>query len=119
MSMSRFGCHSGSREQALVEHMRRYISETVTIFTTSGGPTGCGFTGVILSVNSRFVRLLTDMGAPPAFPLADSFCTEPENGPGPRGGLVPGRGHEHPYRSFGSVCDIPIDRIVAFCHNAV
>lgn len=119
MSMSRLGCHSGSREQALVEHMRRYISETVTIFTTSGGPTGCGFTGVILSVNSQFVRLLTDMGYPPAFPLADNIYGEMENGPGSRGGLGSGKGHENPYRSVGSVCDIPIDRIVAFCHNAV
>jgi hypothetical protein len=119
MSRSRFGCQGGSREQALVEHMSRYICETVTIFTTSGGPTGCGFTGVVLSVNSRFVRLLTDMGAPPAFPLADNLYSELENGPGPRGGSGLGKGYEPPFRTVGSVCDIPVDRIVAFCHNAV
>jgi hypothetical protein len=119
MSRSRFGCHGGSREQALVEHMRRYVTETVTIFTTSGGPTGCGFTGVVLSVNSRFVRLLTDMGLPPAFPLSDNIFCEPENGPGPRGGSGLSKGYEQPLRTVGSVCDIPIDRIVAFCHNAV
>ncbi len=119
MSKCRFGSHGSSREQALVEHMRRYVTETVTIFTTSGGPTGCGFTGVVLSVNSRFVRLLTDMGFPPANPLPDGMCGEMETGPAPRGGSSISKGFDHPWRSVGSVCDIPIDMIVAFCHNAV
>ena len=29
----------------------RYIGETVTIFTTSGGESGMGFTGVVISSN--------------------------------------------------------------------
>ena len=46
-----------------VEHLKRYIGETVTIFTTSGGQSGQGFTGVVLAVNDCFVRLITRIGA--------------------------------------------------------
>ncbi len=116
---NRFGCCGGSREMALVEHMRRFIGKTVTIFTTSGGASGCGFTGVILSVNSRFVRLVTDQGFPPTNPLAENICGDMDNGPGPRGGLGFCKGNDRPFRTVGSVCDIPVDRIAAFCHNAI
>jgi len=43
------------------------IGETVTIYTTSGGDSGSGFTGVILAVNPCFVRLVTHIG-----PAADT-----------------------------------------------
>lgn len=44
--------------------LSNYIGETVTIFTSSGGQSGAGFTGVILSVNNVFVRLITRIGPP-------------------------------------------------------
>ena len=47
----------------LVESMFRYIGQTVTIFTTSGGLSGNGFTGVLLSADCNCVRLLADIGA--------------------------------------------------------
>jgi len=47
----------------LVESMFRYVGQTVTIFTTSGGLSGNGFTGVLLSVDCNCVRLLADIGA--------------------------------------------------------
>ena len=47
----------------LVESMGRYIGQTVTIFTTSGGLSGNGFTGVLLTVDCNCVRLLADIGA--------------------------------------------------------
>ena len=47
----------------LVESMFRFIGQTVTIFTTSGGLSGNGFTGVLLSVDCNCVRLLADIGA--------------------------------------------------------
>lgn len=115
-----FNCFGGSRGPSLIEHMRRYIGETVTIFTTSGGASGCGFTGVILSVNPCFVRLVTEQGTPPANPLAENVCGEMDNGPDKGPGGLFCRGPERPrYRAVGSVCDIPVDRIAAFCHNAV
>jgi len=113
---------------SLVHHLYRFIGETVTIFTTSGGASGCGFTGVLLSVNPRFVRLLTSMGDAPSNPLAKNICGENGNGcmPGFSGfglsdadnllGKNPMKGSGS---KFGSVCDIPIDRIAAFCHNTV
>ena len=47
----------------LIESMCRYIGQTVTIFTTSGGISGSGFTGVLLTVDMHCIRLLADIGA--------------------------------------------------------
>lgn len=100
----------------LLNHMSRFIGQTVTIFTTSGGPSGCGFTGVLMSVNPCFVRLSTQQGTPPANPLSPTIC--PKSGedfsPAGRTNMV------HPnYFTVGSVCDIPVEKIASFCHNAV
>lgn len=116
---------SGNQNTSLVRHISRFIGETVTIFTTSGGASGCGFTGVVLSVNNCFVRLVTDQGMAPTNPLAENICGDMDDngGPGSRGGLSLGRGNcndrKNNSREVGSVCDIPVDRIAAFCHNAV
>jgi len=48
--------------KCLVDSMVRHIGQTVTIFTTSGGLSGSGFTGVLLSVDCNCVRLLADIG---------------------------------------------------------
>lgn len=115
------GSGSGSNRgqgSVFVRHIDRFIGKTVTIFTTSGGASGCGFTGVILSVNRCFVRLVTDFGAAPANPLAENISGSTEiidpNGRGCSGT----RGHGRS-RAVGSVVDIPVDRIAAFCHNAI
>jgi hypothetical protein len=114
------GNHNGNLgNNSLVRHMSEFVGETVTIFTTSGGASGCGFTGIILSVNPCFVRLVTDFGSAPSNPLAENICGDFEDAPG-RGvrGCESGRDRK-PSRMVGSVCDIPVDRIAAFCHNAV
>ncbi len=104
-------------KQNLVRHLCKFIGETVIIFTASGGISGCGFTGVILSVNCDFVRLVTQQGTAPTCPLSDSCCGDFDNND--TGGNN-NCGHHHKKRPFvGSVCDIPVDSIVAFCHNAV
>lgn len=106
----------------LTRHLCEYIGETVTIFTTSGGASGCGFTGVLLEVNPCYVRLMTRMGTPPANPLAENICGDFDNGYGPGsgpkgcGGGMPDRNQ---YFRSGSVCDIPVNKIASFCHNAV
>lgn len=46
----------------LVDSMLCYIGQTVTIFTTSGGLSGSGFTGVLISVDCDCIRLLCDFG---------------------------------------------------------
>jgi hypothetical protein len=95
------------------------IGETVTIFTTSGGQSGCGFTGVILAVNQCFVRLVTHIGPAPGCALGNacvSACCPPVGGSGYGGGYGDNYGN---VRSVGSVTDIPLDRIVAVVSNAV
>lgn len=54
--------------------LAKYIGQTVTIFTSSGGQSGSGFTGVLMTVNNAFVRLLTRIGPPPGCSLGNS-CT--------------------------------------------
>lgn len=122
------------------EHISRFIGQTVTIFTTSGGASGCGFTGVILSVNCDYVRLASRQGTPPANPLSETICPRKggavggaytdgyddtlggQAGCSPCPGLCPGPGPgpgPGPIYNVGSICDIPLCRIAAFCHNAV
>lgn len=98
-----------------------FIGETVTVFTASGGASGCGFSGVLLSVNSCFIRLLTREGTPPANPLSEEICDEFASGSVTAFGAKGcGGGHDMKEEfTVGSVCDIPIEKIVSFCHNAV
>ena len=111
-----FNCGNSSGEN-LVRHICEYTGETVTVFTSSGGLSGSGFTGVVLGVNGSFLRLVTQIGAPPACPISSVCHDDYENGPKFSGcAQRPPNGQ---LRMVGSVCDIPICQIVAFCHNAV
>ncbi|MGI6038753.1 MAG: hypothetical protein GX257_09735 [Clostridiales bacterium] len=86
----------------------RHIGETVTIYTKTGGQSGCGFTGVILGVSDDFVRLITNIGPAPGCALgSDCNCG--------------GRGRRSRCRicSIGSNVDIPFDSIAAVVYNAV
>lgn len=103
-----------SRNESFVNHLSRFIGETVTIFTTSGGASGCGFTGLLMAVNCDFVRLSTRQGSAPSNPLSESIC-----GDGSCMDTYSLGGDSYDEFRAGSVCDIPIDRIAAFCHNAV
>lgn len=91
----------------LLEELSRFIGQTVTIFTTSGGVSGSGFTGVLLRVNRNFVTLVNRIGTPPTSPINDD--------------MLRGRDDMDDMCVFvvGSVCDIPIDKIAAFNHNAL
>jgi uncharacterized protein YgbK (DUF1537 family) len=85
------------------------IGDTVTIFTTSGGDSGAGFTGVILGVNQYFVRLVTHIGPAPGCALGNG-CDGYGGGFGYDGGRL---------RTVGAVTEIPLDRIAAVVSNAV
>lgn len=117
------GSKSGIRNASFLEYMSEFIGDTVTIFTTSGGASGFGFTGVILSVNSDYVRLMIEPGLAPVSPLADNVLAELESSgrtsstTGRIGNI--GRIHEgSSINPVGSVVDIPVDRITAFTHHA-
>lgn len=93
-------------KERLLCHLNRYKGETVTIFTGSGGVSGCGFTGILLSVNYDFVRILTRRGSDPSNPLSNNICCNM-------------KGSDTRRHTVGSVCDIPVCSIVSFCHNAI
>ncbi|MCL1862917.1 MAG: hypothetical protein FWF78_05075 [Defluviitaleaceae bacterium] len=65
--------------KCLVDSMIRHIGQTVTIFTTSGGLSGNGFSGVLLSADCDCVRLLADIGAPPACVGGSKVKYSPKN----------------------------------------
>lgn len=127
-----FGCNDN-----LCHLLSKYIGETVTIFTKSGGMSGCGFTGVILGVNDCYVRLITRIGPAPGCSLGNScgYSGDMNNhngmgdgnmygcgfNPGNFGGMGGGNGYGngYPVYNVGSVTDIPINSIASFVHNAV
>ncbi|NMA37741.1 MAG: hypothetical protein GX942_05495 [Papillibacter sp.] len=104
---------SNTYSGSFVDHLQDFIGETVTIFTTSGGQSGCGFTGVILLVNPCFVRLITNIGPAPGCAVGNA-CGRP-SGAG-RNTFVNNCGFPG---NVGSACDIPIDKIACFVHNTV
>ncbi len=111
-----------NRGPSFLENAQDYIGETVTVFTSSGGAAGCGFTGVLISVNQSCLRLVTGQGAAPSNPLAENVCCNMSDDYSCRdsyGDSCGGGGKRPPCRPSGSVCYIPIDHIVAFCHNAL
>lgn len=127
--------------------LARHIGQTVTIFTTSGGESGEGFTGVLVSVNRCFVRLITAIGSAPGCALGNC-CTDERRMntpirnnefnefPNELGEMDSVTNNERNRntdrtentnrnridctgRTLGAIVDIPIDRIAAFVHNAV
>jgi len=98
----------------LVESMCRHIGQTVTIFTTSGGLSGSGFTGVLLTVDINCVRLLADIGAPPACPLGSS-CTDVVTPVG----IIDNEFGGFEGNPLGAVCVIPTCAIACFTHSAI
>ena len=99
------------------DNLVRYIGQTVTIFTKSGGMSGSGFTGVLLSVNNNNIRLLCEIGAAPSCPIGSSCCgcNSSRNNNFGFGFGFSGYGRN----PFGSVAIIPISSIACFTHNAV
>ncbi len=129
MGDNNFGCNDN-----LCHLLSKYIGETVTIFTKSGGQSGCGFTGVILGVNECFVRLITRIGPAPGCSLGNSCGADDSGcGHGYSNGNSYGSGSGNgygcnfnqnygggtPVYNVGSVTDIPINSIASFVHNAV
>ncbi|WP_105616240.1 hypothetical protein [Vallitalea okinawensis] len=99
-------------QDAFLKHLSKYIGKTVTIFTDSGGKSGLGFTGVLLSVNSYMVSIVTKMGPPPDNPL--NHPQQPISFNRHLGG------YRQPKNiSVGSITDIPVNKIAAFVHNAL
>lgn len=135
------GIRNLEHEGGFAALLARHIGETVTIFTASGGESGAGFTGVILTVNACVVRLISRIGPSPACALGNP-CSDFKVGhkshmkhcvmgggfgggfgpimPGNMNGAAAAGGWDgYPVYSVGSETDIPIDRIVSFVHSAI
>lgn len=100
-----------------------HIGQTVTIFTTSGGDSGSGFTGVLVFVNCSFIRLISQIGPAPSCALGN--CCDNMNNALYGDTLDEAQINNTNLRfnchinNFGSIIDIPIVFIAAFVHNAV
>ena len=102
--------HFETIKDNFIENLSRYIGETVTIITQSGGQSGIGFTGVIFSVNNSFVRFVTHIGPVPEYSIGY-----------PNKGNLKGYYYHGNFiiESLGSMADIPINKITSFIHNTV
>ncbi len=114
---------------SIIEDMCRYVGQTVTIFTTSGGISGSGFTGVLISVDCKTVKLLCSIGWAPSCPLGSS-CTNSmtpfgmSNNFGGCNGFggcnrFGNNGFGCGFNPLGSVTIIPTCAIASFTHNAI
>jgi hypothetical protein len=112
---------------SLIRELSLFIGETVTIFTTSGGISGRGFTGVLISITSDpVVRLLSQFGPAPACALGSCcdkkrgrHCCEDDDDEGDNNNDVFDRFDCNRVRNVGAVVDIPVDKIAAFVHNTL
>jgi len=125
---------------SLSESLCRYIGQTVTVFTASGGATGCGFTGVLIAADCNSIKILDSIGAAPSCPLGSNCCGYSDNcsygnnnscGCGNRCGCrnrnrcgccrnrnneYEGYGYKNP---LGAITEIPLCSIVSFTHNTI
>jgi len=99
---------------ALLETLCENLGKSVTIFTSSGGESGSGFSGVLLTADAHLVRLLSYVGAPPICPLGGSSC---DTIFGPWGNMNDNY-HFNGY-PIGAITIIPIRSIVAFTQHAI
>ena len=127
--------------RCLEDSLCRYIGQTITIFTVSGGISGAGFTGVLAHVGNGCIKMITSIGAAPACAIGSECGGWGGHGGHYRSALRPGpRGREERRcerrerereREFeceggrlernwlGSVTEIPIDKIASFTHHAI
>jgi hypothetical protein len=84
--------------------------EVVSIFTTSGGQSGSGFTGALAGSFNDYTRLITQIGAGPGCALGN--CCGGYNS-------FDGTGWNCYGNMLGSIVDIPNDKRAAIVRNTV
>lgn len=92
-------------------NIESYIGQTVTVFVSSGGMSGSGFTGVLMDCSDCFVRLLITPSVPPACSLKNSCISRSDN-------IMFCMGCPfNDNRTVGSIAEISKESIVALVHN--
>lgn len=77
----------------------------ITVFTQSGGKSGCGFTGLLLEANRCFIKLMTEFPSRPSDPFGLDIDRRD-------------RCHRRCDR-LGTIIVIPVDKIVALVFNEI
>ena len=88
------------------------IGRIVTIFTQSGGASGCGFTGILVKSDCDCVKLIT---TPPRAPI-HPFGVNSYNSRNLYGNMGMSRSSCNP---FGTVAIIPTSKIVSYVCNEI
>lgn len=96
-----FMCSGGC--DSIAESLCENVGRVIIVFTNSGGASGCGFTGLLVCANDRFVKLITTLPSAPPHPFAKG-----NRGPGW------GRTSSCGCSRFGTSVIIPTDHIVSF-----
>lgn len=93
--------------ESFLQSLLKYIGQTITIFTVSGGASGDGFTGVLLEVSRDYIKVLSKPSSPPSLALGSICEIEKSNIKGDNN------------ISLGTMVNIPVDKISAFVHNVL
>lgn len=107
--------HRGIRpiDADFLRHMSQYIGMTVTVYTASGGESGCGVTGILIVCADSYVRLLTQPASAPERP--QGLCRTC-----PFYAVCSARKTQRPQGAcLGAMVDIPVEHITIFVHSAV
>jgi len=96
------------QDESIERILAANIGRVVTIFTKSGGASGCGFTGLIVRVDCDVVKLTTRLPCAPAQPFED-FCGNRNFGFRRCCGS-----HE-----LGTTCIIPLNAIASVIFNEI
>ena len=110
-----------SSAESFSSHISKYIGETVTVFVNAGGPSGCGFAGILSDVDNTSLKLIVSIGPPPSCSLIN-FCHQnyyyyPYFIVKHYNGFYMPQAFKPVFRT-GSVAHILLSSITAFVHNS-
>lgn len=54
-------CTNNTNNNDLVDALASNLGKICTVFTKSGGASGCGFTGLLVQVNDDFIKVVTQL----------------------------------------------------------
>lgn len=86
------------------------IGRVITVFTSSGGCSGRGFTGLLVNVNCNFLKLISSLPTAPPNPFGHQFDID--------GDFSNGNSCRERAK-FGTAVVIPLRQIVAICFNEI
>lgn len=96
---------NNNHDDNFIQSLNFNTGRVITVFTQSGGASGCGFTGLLVRADCDFIKLVTELPCAPSHP----FGLNSNNG---RFGRSRCCGNE-----FGTTVIIPINMIVSFVFN--